>query len=104
MDKKTTPNGRQVLVTNSSRYERDIEKCFLVIYHNLKRIQEDSPSGQNNLTRQRSKSAPQIPVADPALLRKHKNSFSIEGSHCTNDASHNPRKNKRKVSFSADIA
>ena len=105
MDKKTTPNGRQVLVTNSSRYERDIEKCFLVIYHNLKRIQEDNSSGQNRCTRQRSKSAPPIPVPDPALLRKHKNSFSREaGSSSTSDTSEKLRNNRRKVSFSADIA
>ena len=64
MDKSTTGNGKQV------RYQRDMEKSFAVIYHNLRRIKEDRQS-QDRWAKRRSHSEPQLHAHNPALLTKY---------------------------------
>ena len=59
-----TTNGHKA--KNSSSYERDMEKSFAVIYHNLKRIQDEKPLHEGP---RRRHSVPQIP--NPALLQRH---------------------------------
>ena len=59
-----TTNGHKV--KNSSSYERDMEKSFAVIYHNLKRIQDEKPLNERP---RRRHSMPQIP--NPALLQRY---------------------------------
>ena len=78
-------NGQKV--KTNPRYQRDMERSFAVIYHNLKRIQDGKPS-QDSLARRRRHSEPQIQAPNPALLQKYENIQT-----------YGPRK-QRRVSFS----
>ena len=91
-------NGEKV--KNNSRYERDIQRSFAVIYHNLKRIQDERPS-QDHSTRRRH-SEPQIRASNTGLLQKYKNTASSERSHSTTAQAADTRK-KRRVSFSSIV-
>ena len=95
MDKTATGNGQQV--KSNSRYQKDMEKSFAVIYHNLKRIQEDRES-QHRWVR-RNHSEPQIQANNPALLRKNKQTPNRERSQSVPSGSPDPKDNKRRVSF-----
>lgn len=59
-----TTNGHKA--KNSSKYERDMEKSFAVIYHNLKRIQDEKPLNERP---RRRHSMPQTP--NPTLLQRY---------------------------------
>ena len=59
-----TTNGHKA--KNSFNYERDMEKSFAVIYHNLKRIQDEKPLNERP---RRRHSTPQLP--NPALLQRY---------------------------------
>ena len=101
MSKPSARTDRKV--KNNSRYEKDIEKSFAVIYHNLKRIQDDKQRQEQLMRRWHSE--PQITAPNPTLLQKNqKTSVSRERSHSATANNHDPRKNKRKVSFSAMIS
>lgn len=91
-------NGEKV--KNNSRYERDIQRSFAVIYHNLKRIQDERPS-QDHSTRRRH-SEPHIRASNTALLQKYKNTASSERPHSATAKAADPRK-KRRVSFSSIV-
>ena len=91
-------NGEKV--KNNSRYERDIQRSFAVIYHNLKRIQDERPS-QDHSTRRRH-SEPHIRASNTALLEKYKNTASSERPLSTTAKAADPRK-KRRVSFSSIV-
>lgn len=98
MDKSTTRNEQKV--KNNSRYQRDIERSFAVIYHNLKRIQDDKQQQrQERLTRRRSHSEPEIPTPNRALLENYEQkTVSRESSQ-----NHDARNNKRRVSFAGIV-
>lgn len=100
MDKSTTTNQRKV--KNNSRYQKDIDRSFAVIYHNLKRIQDDKQS-QERLTR-RSNSEPQITGPNPTLQHKKESIVSRERSYSATTINHDPRSNKRRVSFSTMVS
>lgn len=96
MDKSATLLGQKG--KNNSRYQRDIERSFAVIYHNLKRIQDEKPS-QDRLSRRRH-SEPQTHAPNPALLRRCEDTVSRERAHSASAITPDPRQNKRRVSFS----
>ena len=97
MDKSTTGNGKQV------RYQRDMEKSFAVIYHNLRRIKEDRQS-QDRWAKRRSHSEPQLHAHNPALLTKYEPTPNRERSRYTaTSKSPDPKDYKRKVSFSDNV-
>ena len=101
MSKPSARTDRKV--KNNSRYEKDVEKSFAVIYHNLKRIQDDKQH-QEQLTR-RWHIEPQITAPNPTLLQKNQSTgVSRERPQSATDINYDPRKNKRKVSFSATIS
>lgn len=86
-------------VENNAKYQRGIEKSFAVIYHNLKRIQEDGNSSRNNL-RHRRHSQTVLPTAGPAKLNRHKSNSLKERSVCAgNQLSNYTRKAKKRVHF-----
>lgn len=77
-------------VKTNSRYQRDMERSFAVIYHNLKRIR-DEKSSQDSLARRRRHSEPQLHAPNPAFLQKYEN---VQTS--------GPQK-QRRVSFSSVV-
>jgi len=86
------------LKRSQSRYEKDIEKSFAVIYHNLKRIQDDKQSQEQLMGRWHSE--PQITAPNPILLQKNqKTSVSRERSQSATDNNHDPRKKQEKSEF-----
>lgn len=86
-------------VENNAKYQRGIEKSFAVIYHNLKRIQEDGNSSRNNL-RHRRHSQTVLPTAGPAKLNRHKSNSLKERSVCaSNQLSNDTKKAKKRVHF-----
>ena len=95
MEKSRTTNGRKV--KNSSRYERDMERSFAVIYHNLKRIQDEKPPQERP---RRRHSEPQI--SNFALLQKHEQNPYKQRANAADQSSETtalePR--GRRVSFS----
>lgn len=92
---------KTVKVKNNSKYEKEIGRSFAVIYHNLKRIQDES--SQVGLTR-RTYSEPVGPAPNPELL-KYEQTHSRQKSHSESRPSSKAPdpKQKRKVSFS-DLA
>lgn len=95
MDKSTARNGQKV--KKNSRYQKDMERSFAVIYYNLKRIQDEKPS-RLPLSHKRHNSEPQIP--NPELLRKYEQTPSRERSYSETTKPPGTRDNKRRVSFS----
>ena len=91
-------NGQEV--KNNSRYERDMQRSFAVIYHNLRRIQDERHS-QDHLARRRH-SEPQICAPNTELLQRYQGTGSGERPHSTTAQATNPR-NKRRVSFSSIV-
>lgn len=82
---------------NSSRYERDMEKSFAVIYHNLKRIQDEKPLHEGP---RRRHSVPQIP--NPALLQRHEQTTPEQSADQSTETAALPPK-PRRVSFSDSV-
>lgn len=99
MDKKTSTTRK---VKNNLKYQRDMERSFAVIYHNLKRIQDDGKSGQVQFTPRRH-SEPRKTAADSVLQKEHNNGFQRERSRSETNQSYEQRINKKRVSFS-DVA
>ena len=93
---RSSARDEQKLKTNST-YQRDIERSFAVIYHNLRRIQDDKQS-QEPLKRRRH-SEPQMRAPDPALLNQHQQQ-RFERSNSVTCNSSNSRQHQRRVSFS----
>ena len=96
MDKVPTRNEQKV--KNNATYQRDMERSFAVIYHNLRRIQ-DGKQGQEQSMRRRH-SEPQTRAPNPALLTNYEQSFERNRSNTVSSTSPNPRVYKRRVSFS----
>ena len=95
--KKSSRTVIKEKVKNSSRYERDMEKSFAVIYHNLKRIQDEKP--HNGIPRRRH-SVPQIP--NPALLQRYEQTTPEQrADHSTETTALLPK--PRRVSFSDSV-
>ena len=92
-------NGQEV--KNNSRYERDMQRSFAVIYHNLRRIQGERHS-QEHLAPRRRHSEPQIRAPNTELLQRYKGTGSGERPHSTTAQAADPR-NKRRVSFSSIV-
>lgn len=93
---RSSARDEQKLKTNST-YQRDIERSFAVIYHNLRRIQDDKQS-QEPLKRRR-RSEPQMRAPDPALLNQHQQQRFQRSNSVTCNSS-NSRQHQRRVSFS----
>ena len=89
-----TTNGQKV--KNSSRYERDMEKSFAVIYHNLKRIQDEKTLNERP---RRRHSAPQIP--NPALLQRYEQTTPENRADQSTETVWTPK--PRRVSFSDSV-
>lgn len=100
MDKSTTLDGKKV--RNNSRYQKDIDRSLAVIYHNLKRIQDEKLSSQDNLPLRRH-SDPTAHATNSVQRKTDENTVSRERSHSVTNRYHVTRKNERKVSFSADV-
>lgn len=79
-------------IKSSSKYQKEIDKSFAVIYHNLKRIQENDPL-EGKLRRH---SQPDLPASYASLQRN----LLKEKSHSLKEA---PSKTmNRRVNFSVD--
>lgn len=76
MEKSRTTNGQKV--KNSSRYERDMERSFAVIYHNLKRLQDEKPPQERS---RRRHSEPEI--SSFASSQKHEQNPHRQRSNAT---------------------
>lgn len=92
MSKSRNTNGQKV--KNSSRYERDMERSFAVIYHNLKRIKDEKPH-QERPTRRYSES--QVP--NLALLQKYEQTTPKQRTDQSTETTESEPK-PRRVSFS----
>jgi len=90
-----TTNGHKA--KNSSSYERDMEKSFAVIYHNLKRIQDEKPLNERP---RRRYSVPQIP--NPALLQRYEQTTPEQRADQSTESTVLPPK-PRRVSFSDSV-
>ena len=98
MDKSTTLNGKKV--KHNSRYQRDIDRSLTVIYHNLKRIQDEKLSQENvNLRRH---SDPTGHATNSLQWQTYENTVFRERPHSETNRYHFPSKGERKVSF-ADV-
>ena len=98
MKKSRATNGDKV--KNSSSYERDMERSFAVIYHNLKRIQDEKPPQER--TRRRH-SEPQIP--NLALLQRHEQTPHRQRANSTDQSTATTafEPKTRRVSFSGRV-
>lgn len=93
---RSSSRDEQKVKTNST-YQRDMERSFAVIYHNLRRIQDDK-QGQEPSKRRRH-SEPQIHAPNPALLDHHQQQRFQRSNSVTCNSS-NSRQHQRRVSFS----
>ena len=92
-------NNRKVKTNVNTSYQRDIERSFSVIYHNLKRIQEERPK-EGNLTRRNSE--PHLSSPNAALPQRNEETGVLQRSNSSKGS--NPLRGKtRRVSFSHDI-
>lgn len=92
---KSAKSKQQLQVNiDKTRYERDMAKSFAVIYHNLKRLQEDKQSERKRV--RRSHSEPQIPALTrtehPPIGNRQRSDSVATRSAGTTDY-------KRRVSF-----
>ena len=94
--KKTSRTTNAHKAKNSSSYERDMEKSFAVIYHNLKRIREEKP----NERPRRRHTVP--PILNPALLQRYEQSTPEQrADQSTETTALLPK--PRRVSFSDSV-
>ena len=100
MDKSTTLDGKKV--RSNSRYQKDIDRSLTVIYHNLKRIQDEKLNQNNSQLRRHSD--PTGHATNSVRQQTYENTVSRERSHSVTNRYHVLRKNERKVSFAEDVA
>lgn len=98
MKKSRTTNGHKV--KNSSSYERDMERSFTVIYHNLKRIQDEKAPRERP---RRRHSEPQIP--NLALLQRHEQTPQRQRANSTDQSTETTAfgPKTRRVSFTGSV-
>lgn len=99
MNKSRTTSGQKV--KNSSRYERDMERSFAVIFHNLKRIQDEKPPQEPRPRRRHSE--PQIP--NLALLQNHEQTPHRQRDNSSDQSTEATalQPKARRVSFSGSV-
>ena len=92
---------QETKVKSNTRYQRDMDRSFAVIYHNLRRIQDEGPKHDRHLTRRYSE--PQISAPNAALLTSNNEAYGVhEETNSSNDL--NPQTAKtRRVSFSNTV-
>lgn len=92
---KKSRSASQLKVRDSTRYARDMERSFAVIYHNLKRIQDDRPPQAEP---RRRHSVPAMP--NLTSLKKLDETTPEQRSNESKETAEFPNLKKRRVSFS----
>ena len=92
---KKSKSAGELKVRDSSRYARDMERSFAVIYHNLKRIQDDR---QPQIKPRRRHSVPAMPSL--ASVQKLDETTSEQRRRESKETAPSPNLKKRRVSFS----
>jgi len=88
-------------VKSNTRYQRDMDRSFAVIYHNLKRIQDEGPKYDRHLMRRYSE--PQTSAPNPALLTSNNEAYGVHEETNSSNSSNPQMVKTRRVSFSNTV-
>ncbi|XP_068746345.1 uncharacterized protein [Montipora capricornis] len=84
-------NNRKVKANVNTSYQRDIERSFSVIYHNLKRIQEERSKEGNLMSRN---SEPHLSSPNAALPQRNEETGVLQRSNSSKGS--NPLRGKTR--------
>lgn len=88
-------------VKSNTRYQRDMDRSFAVIYHNLRRIQDEGPKYDRRLMRRYSE--PQTSVPNPAFLTSNNEACGVHEETNSSNGSNPQMVKTRRVSFSNTV-
>ena len=90
-------------VKSNTRYQRDMDRSFAVIYHNLKRIQDEGPKYDRHMHLMRRYSEPQTSAPNPALLTSNNEAYGVHEETNSSNSSNPQMVKTRRVSFSNTV-